>query len=216
MEAENNLSTVDFISHPGRFDEVLEEAKVIAKSLGIDISGSDGNPGLEMEAKRFYTQKRKSVEPRSWLRSTADDGKLYTLTFYPLFTFDDVLAKIYVTLDFNKPGHRSNFLSTPVTPPPGYEHLSLDRPPSKGPGRFSGPESDFFKIREQIDQLKKERDSAAPLLNPNSSPAGSPPLSTSASQPTAWLTWQKILSMAILLVLAAVMIHRCSKWQRKQ
>lgn len=215
--AESDLNDAEFISHPGKYDEMLEQAKAIAKALDIDITSKDGKPGLEQEAARFYRQWNRIQNPSSWHGSNVVDRKPYSLRFFPLYNGGDVIAKIAVTLDFRGMGFRPTFLRSPVKPPPGYEHLSLARVKKDRPTSPEESNREFNKIRAANAPSGKNAGTNQPGVsaNPSSESTNANSSASVSSPPNVW-DWKVGLGIAAFLLLAVFAIYRFLNWHGKQ
>jgi hypothetical protein len=204
--AGNQLSSADFISQPTSLEEALRQAKEAAKALGIDIARGDGMGGLVEKASEFAALGDQSSAPQSWRGQSEINGVRYGVTLYPLFGLNETRGKVYVTLDFYERGKPMKFLTEPIKPPPGYEHMSME-PPRPDPNQkpFPNPEYSFENMVKRVEAAKAaEGQSSTPTTTPSASaptpmPKASPVVQ--ADQPKSF-PWPWIIGA--ILVLAVV------------
>jgi len=193
--ADNQLNTADFISQPTSLDNALRLAKEVCHSLGINTAHGDGMGGIEEKASEFATLGNKTPFPQFWNGRSEINGIRYSVTLHPLFGYKDTAAKVYVTLDFYQRGKPMKFLTEPIKPPLGYEHMSME-PPETNPSKpFPDPVYSFENMVKRVEAAKAAEDrSSTPTMTtsapaPTANPKPSPVVQgeSSKSSPFPWI-----------------------------
>jgi hypothetical protein len=203
--AENQLNTADFISHPTSLDNALRLAKDICQSLGVNVARGDGMGSVDEKASEISTLGNKTPVPQYWNGRSEINGMRYSVTLQPLFGYKETLAKVNVTLDFYQRGKPMKFLTVPIKPPPGYEHMSME-PPETNPSKpFPNPEYSFENMVKRVEAAKEAEGRAA---TPTMTPSASAPTTTLKPSPVSQtesqksFPWSWIIGAILLLAVA--------------
>lgn len=203
--AENQLSKADFISQPMPLDRAIKQAKAAAQALGIDVARGDGMGGLDQKASEFFALGDQTPSPQSWRGQSEINGVRYGVTLNPLFGLNETRGKVYVTLDFYERGKPMKFLTEPIKPPPGYEHLSM-APPETNPSKlFPNPEYSFENMVKRVEAAKAaEGRPSTPAMTPSPTAPTATPKAAPAVQLESSKSFPRLWIISAILLLAVV------------
>jgi hypothetical protein len=201
--AENQLNTADFISHPTSLDKALRLAKDICQSLEISSVRRDGMLSIDEKVSELSSFGNQTPVPQYWSGRSESNGMRYSLTLQPLFGYKETLAKVNVTLDFYQRGKPMKFLTEPIKPPPGYEHMSME-PPPRDPNQkpFPNPEYSFENMVKRVEEaIAAEGQSSSPTMRPSArAPTTTPkPSPVTQVEPPKSMPWPWIIGAIFLL-----------------
>jgi hypothetical protein len=191
--AENKLSKADFIGHPMSLLDAKAKAHEVCAALGLSTDG------LDQSVSNFLRLGNQSPPPQYWSTYGEINGIRCALTFHPLFGFNETRAKVYVFFDFHKPGEPMKFLSKPITPPPGYEGVSMD-PPPRNPNQKPVPDpAENLNMLKRVQQLQAKKE--MPQL-PGPSTANEKPQSPAEVKTEDHFDWFLMLASIAVIALA--------------
>lgn len=197
--AGNDLSKAEFISHPMSLSQAAAKAREVCLALNISMAG------LEEKVSQFATLGKRTPVPQYWNGRGEKSGTRFDVTLSPLFGFDETRGKVFVAFDFYQRGKPMKFLTEPVKPPPGYEHMSMD-PPETNPSKpFPDPAYSFDKMKQRIEEAKAAEGRAS---TPTMAPSSPPPFATPKPSPVVQtespksVAWPWIISAILLLAVA--------------
>lgn len=147
----NELSKVDFVSRPMSLEQAGASAEQACIALGVDTMG------LREILSNLARLGDQTPSPQSWNGRGNGDGFRYSVTLSPLFGMNETRGKVFVTLDFYKRGMPMKFLTEPIKPPPGYEHMSMAPPETNPEKPFPDPAYSAENIKKRVE--KKSADS---------------------------------------------------------
>jgi hypothetical protein len=204
--SENQLSTADFISQPTSLEKALLLAKESCQALGINTTRGDGMGSIDDKAAEFASLGNQTPVPQFWNGRSEVNGIRYSVTLHPMFGYKETFAKVYVTLDFYQRGKPMKFLTEPIKPPPGYENVSMERPP-RDPNQkpFPNPEYSFENMVKRVEAAKAaEGRSSTPTMTPSASaPTATPkPSPIVQAEPSKSTPWPWIIGAILFLAVA--------------
>jgi len=130
---ENEIDKVEFISRPMPLDQVLLNAEQACSALEVNAGG----------LRKFVDDLRRMGDqvpyPQMWNGRGTANGCRYSVTISPLFGMSETRGKIFVTIEFNQRGKSVKFLTEPIKPPQGYEHISMAPPVLTSASPFPDP-----------------------------------------------------------------------------
>lgn len=193
--AENKLSSANFVGEVMSTDETIVKLREICNALNLPTNS------LDQFAATFADRAAKSV---IW-NTRGQKGEISVFVSTDRLDFIDHLgAEIYVTLQWKRKGAPMKFLTSPVQPPPGYEHESM-APPGVKPGQKGFPAHDMQYYKDLIAKKKaEEANPAAPVAPPPVSVV----LSVEEKETSPW-------SIILLLLAAAAAVFAWIKYRRK-
>ena len=178
------------------------QTKAICNSLKLSTSGLDElmkNPGTMPDPEKAWGS-----------RDVSHDPMTVQVVFRPLVGFQNVTAIVNVYLGWKRPMSENVIISPePIKPPPGYEGVSMDRPP-RDPNIKPFPEHDSKYYETMLRQaLAKGNIPAAPVTSepvvgakttPTPNPAEAPiPTAETERQTRIWPWVAGILAAVIVI-----------------
>lgn len=204
VRAGSELSEAEFISQPVNLKQATAKAQEVCQALGVPING------LEEKASQLATLGSKTPVPQYWNGRGEKNGVRFSVTLDALFGWNETRGKVYVVLQFSKPGTSLEPLMEPVKPPPGYEHMSME-PPKTNPSK---PFPDPAYSRDNM--LKKLEEAKATGTEASARPATPPALSSApavAESPAPVVArksavWPWVVGILALVVIIALTLKR--------
>lgn len=199
--AANELSSAEFISQPVSISEATAKAREICQALQINMEIGAGMGGFEEKAAQLARLGNQAPVPQYWNGRSEVNGVRYSVTLYPLFGLHETRGKVFVSLSFTDPGKPMKFLTEPVKPPPGYEHMSMEPPETNSSKPFPDPAYRFDKIKQRIGESKAAGGRASP---PTMTPSS--PLPTAPSKPSSVVQTESAKSFPGPWIIGAVLL----------
>jgi hypothetical protein len=184
--AGDRLSSVDFISEVMSVDEAMSRTEDICKALGISTNGLD--QAVPPFAERFG-------KPHYWNQRGKQGAISLSVTLDLLALRDHFLAKVYVVLNWIRPGEIPNSLTEPIQPPSGYEGESMAMPPLQ-PSPHPRPEHDLEYYRAQALGIQPEAKPDQAQTPPSPPASAKAPV---AASPRAEFPWAMLLLVFLAL-----------------
>jgi hypothetical protein len=150
----HELRRVNITSQPMSPTEAAAKAREICQALKIDMTQGAGMGGLEEKIAEFAKLGNQTPAPQYWNGGSKVNGLRYSMTLHPIFGFNKILGNVSVLLNFEQPNKRMKPRTEPIKPPPGYEHLSLDRPESTNTKPVPNPAYDPKYIAKMTAEMK--------------------------------------------------------------
>lgn len=201
--AGNQLSKADFTSQPMTFNQAVTKAREICQAMGIDMAKGVGKESFEEKAAQLATLGKQAAAPQYWNGRGKAEGASFGVTLSPLFGWDEIRGKVSVYFNFYEPGKPMKFLTEPVKPPAGYEHMSMEPPETHPDKPFPDPAFSRKNLQKKLEEAKP---SSTPPSVQSSTPAPSSPLPASAENPapaveSKSLVWPWVIGIAALIVI---------------
>lgn len=199
--ADHELGAADFISQPMSLEEASELLKEVAKALNIDLNVGAGMESFEVKLDQMKRMRHGMPAPQYWNGRGISGGVRTSVSLTPLFGIPDltpVRAKVNAQILFEKPGEITKSFGGPLTPPPGYEDVSMERPP-RDPNQKPFPAP----VQE-----------STPTITPSTPPPTATPKASPVVQaePSKSFPWPWIIGAILLLAVAGGILL---KLQRK-
>jgi hypothetical protein len=208
--AENKLSSVNLISQMMKLDEAQAVTEQICAAFEMPATGLAEFIAM-VKAARTNPAAAPKGSPRSWTSfHIKRAGFHYGISCVPYGGWDFTFATIYISAQFHEKGKPMRFLTEPIKPPPGFEHVSLERVP-RPPRRpaWAGPPLTgemLQKWQEAGNPPTKAPDSGGlttPIPTPTVSPQPTPApvaLPAKRSNPFLWIIGAVAALLAVMLV----------------
>ena len=208
--AGNQLSKADFTSQPMTFNQAVTKAREICQAMGIDIAKGVGKESFEEKAAQLATLGKQAAAPQYWNGRGKAEGVSFGVTLSPLFGWDEIRGKVSVYFDFYEPGKPMKFLTEPVKPPPGYEHMSMEPPETHPEKPFPDPVYSRENLRMKLEEAKA---SSTPASVRSSTPTPSSLVPTAAEKPTQKIerkssAWPWIVGGILVLVVIVALVFK--------
>lgn len=177
--ANHELGAADFVSQPMSLDEASRLVNDVAKALHIDVNVGAGMEGLEVKVDQMKRMRHGMPAPQYWNGRGISRGVRTSVSLTPLFGIPDltpVRAKVNAQILFEKPGGITKSFGGPLTPPPGYEDVSMERPP-RDPNQKPFPAP----VHESTPTIPPR------ATSPTAAPKASPVVQTEPSKSFPWL-----------------------------
>lgn len=205
---DNQLGSVDFISQPMSLAQAADVLRQVCHALNIDMTTGAGMEGFEEKLSQMSQFGNQMPAPQYWNgRGMAGEART-SATLRPLFGIRGISeprGKVIATIIFYEPGMPLRLLTEPVKQPPGYEHISMEKPETNPERPFPDPAYRFERMDEQIADTKVA-DKQAPRteLIPNIDSQRQLPTEEvrSNSLPWSWI----IGAILVMVVLGGVLI----------
>jgi hypothetical protein len=165
---------------------------------------------IDEKASEISTLGNKTPVPQYWNGRSEINGIRYSVTLQPLFGYKETLAKVNVTLDFYQRGKPMKFLTEPIKPPPGYEHMSME-PPATNPSKpFPNPEYSFENMVKRVEAAKAaEGRASTPTMTPSApAPTVTPKPSPVIQVESPKSLWPWIIGAILLLAVVGGILFK--------
>ena len=152
--AEHQLVSAGFNSPLMSLSEATAKVREICQALEIDTAQGAGMGSLVEKVEQLTTMGNQTPSPQYWngRRERGADGARYSVSLQAMFGFTETWGRVLVHLDFHEPGQPMNLSTEPLTPPPGYEHMSTERPETDPTEPFPDPAYSLDAMRERMEE----------------------------------------------------------------
>ena len=195
---DHELHSLDLFGKTQSIPEAVTLANQVCAAMGMDTKGLDEfikSLTVEPEGNKFWSN----------YIATKPGIHIFHIALSPLYFFDHVEAHVNISISWERSRKKHWTLDAPITPPPGYENVSMDPPEWKPSGKPPLPAVSLEELFKRADTLnaKKLQEAQAEKTH-TSTPTEQPTAPSTPTHPTEpssplWL-------YALLLLIAALLL----------